>query len=88
MNENEHLNLHGYHLTQSTWRKVQNLGLSELHKENGEIRHFCGMLDGLSFLPLEQVPQSYLREIAPSELELLIDYFGENYVSGSNCNHI
>ena len=67
MNENEHLNLHGcfYHLTQSTWRKFQNLGLSELYKENVEIRHFCDMLDGLSFLPLEQVPQgmAYIREI-------------------------
>ena len=86
MHENEHLNLHGcfYHLTQSTWKKVQNLGLSVLYQENEEIRHFCGMLDGLSFLPLEQVPQgmAYLREIAPPELEPLVDYFDENYVSG------
>ena len=42
------------------------------------------MLDGLSFLPLEQVPHgmAYLREIVPPELEPLVDYFDENYVSG------
>ena len=33
-----------YHLTQSTWRKVQKL--------------FCGMLDGLAFLPVGDVPDS------------------------------
>ena len=45
------------------------------------------MLDGLSFLPLEQVPQgmAYLREIVPPELEPLVDYFDENYVSTSTA---
>ena len=44
-----------YHLTQATWRKVQELGLSQYYKENGSFRHFCGMLDGLAFLPLSHV---------------------------------
>ena len=42
-----------YHLTQSTWRRVQQ-GLSVRYKEEDEIKQFCGMLDGLAFLPPER----------------------------------
>ena len=33
-----------YHLTQSTWRKIQALGLVDLYRdEDDRFRHFCGM---------------------------------------------
>ncbi|KAG1662801.1 hypothetical protein GQR58_020745 [Nymphon striatum] len=41
-----------YHLTQSTWRKIQDLGLANHYKDDDEFRIFVGMMDGLAFLPL------------------------------------
>lgn len=74
-----------YHLTQSTWRKLQSLGLVELYKTNDEVKHFCGMLDGLAFLPEDQVAQgmAYLLDNTPPGLEPLVDYFNATYVTGT-----
>ena len=33
-----------YHLTQSTLRKIQNLGLMDMYNNDEQFRHFCGML--------------------------------------------
>ena len=41
-----------YHLTQSTWCKLQSEGLQPLYRDDANIRQFCGMLDGLAFLPV------------------------------------
>ena len=38
-----------HHLTQATWRKIQNLGLTALYKESEGIRMFYGMMYGLGF---------------------------------------
>jgi hypothetical protein len=44
-----------FHLTQSTWRKIQELpGLSAMYKDTESLRHFCGMLDGLAFVPIRR----------------------------------
>ena len=42
---------HGWfhHLTQATWRKIQNLGLTVLYTESKDIRMFCDMMDGMGF---------------------------------------
>ena len=32
-----------YHLCQSTWRKIQELGLAQLYKDNNEVKVFCGV---------------------------------------------
>ena len=40
-----------YHLSQSTWRKLQELGMTELYRNDDEVKHFRGMLDRLAFLP-------------------------------------
>jgi len=73
-----------YHLTQSTWRKIQELGLTNLYREDDNFKLFVGMLDGLAFLPLNQVPAGMhlLRNIAPDEAEDLVNYFDTTYVSG------
>jgi hypothetical protein len=44
-----------FHLCQSTWRKIQTLGLATMYKENDEAKQFCGMIDGLAFLPLSDI---------------------------------
>ena len=36
-----------YHLTQSTWRRIQHLGLVQQYNSDDEFRQFYGMLDGL-----------------------------------------
>ena len=43
-----------FHL-QSTWRKVQELGLTQLYKENDDVMLFVGMIDAAAFLPLTDV---------------------------------
>ncbi|KAG1713953.1 hypothetical protein GQR58_002021 [Nymphon striatum] len=57
-----------YHLTQSTWRKIQDLGLANHYKDDNEFRIFVGMMDGLAFLPLAEVPDGMqlLRDTAPT----------------------
>ena len=44
-----------FHLCQSTWRKIQEIGLVTTYRDNEEIRLFCGMLDALAFLPVDEV---------------------------------
>ena len=74
-----------YHLTQSTWHHIQAEGLQARYREDDNIRHFCGMLDGLAFLPVPMVSDgmAYIRETAPEEMVPIIDYFDSNYVSGA-----
>ena len=49
-----------YHLTQSTWRKIQELGLSYQYKASPDIQHFVGMMDGLAFLQVADVYEGNL----------------------------
>ncbi|KAG7177330.1 hypothetical protein Hamer_G000652 [Homarus americanus] len=77
-----------YHLTQSTWRKIQELGLSTQYNVNAEFRLFCGMIAALAFLPLEDVIEGmrYLKTVIPQdppEAEELLMYFDRTYASGS-----
>ena len=53
----DHVSNHGcfYHLSQSTWRKIQDLGMVELYKSCNGTKLFWGMIDGLAFLPVNQV---------------------------------
>ncbi|KAH3883009.1 hypothetical protein DPMN_006957 [Dreissena polymorpha] len=50
-----------------------------------EIRHFCGMLDGLAFLPVDDVASgmAYLKQSAPDVLTSVVHYFDATYVSGA-----
>ncbi|KAL8577385.1 hypothetical protein ACOMHN_060207 [Nucella lapillus] len=76
-----------YHLSQSTWRKIQELGLAPRYHADQEFRLFCGMMDGLAFLPLNDVQEgmAFLRINLPQdppEVEDLLNYFDQTYVSG------
>lgn len=82
------IQIHGcfYHLTQSTWRKIQNLGLVPLYRSNEEVKLFCGMLDALAFLPVQEVQEGldHLKANIPhDDLDPLISYFEATYVTGS-----
>ncbi|KAK4883089.1 hypothetical protein RN001_006408 [Aquatica leii] len=57
------------------------LGLVNLYKENEGFNHFCGMIDGLAFLPPRDVRREmlHLREVAPAEAEDLLNYFDATY---------
>ena len=74
-----HVNIHGcfYHLTQSTRQKIQKLGLSTVYRDDDDVKHWCGMLDALAFLPLADVAEgmSYTRANMPmgDGLESLAD---------------
>jgi len=59
-----HVETHGcfFHLTQATWRRIQSEGLSNLYKTNVDFRPFCGMLDGLAFLPVQEVKHGKLKQ--------------------------
>ena len=73
-----------YHLTQSTCRQIQSLGLTNMYKDDNEFRLFCGQLDALAFLPLWEVHEGmqYIKQTMPEAAEPLVDYFDRTYVSG------
>ena len=73
-----------YHLTQSTWRRIQELGLTTLYKEDDDVKLFCGMLDALAFLPVDRVKDGmrHLKTVIPDGVYDLVEYFDSTYVSG------
>lgn len=73
-----------YHLTQSTWRKIQSLGLTDQYREDEEFRLYCGQLDALAFLPVDRVEEgmAFIRRTMPPAAVDLVNYFDETYVSG------
>lgn len=74
-----------YHLTQSTWQKIQDLGLTNHYKESEDFRQFCGQIDSLAFIPVEAVPagMQLLKSRCPEEAAPLLEYFDQTYVSGT-----
>ena len=82
----EHVNIQYcfYHLTQSIWRKIQSLGLTNLYESNDDFHLFCGQIDALAFLPVDEVSEgmAFLRESAPDEAAPLLEYFDTTYVTG------
>ena len=80
--------IHGcfFHLCQSTWRKIQSLGLTNRYKTDKNVQEFCGVLDALAFLPENDVLEgmTYLRSICPDSLDALVCYFDQTYVTGTH----
>lgn len=86
-----HISIQGcfYHLTQSTWRKIQELGLSTMYKENASFRLFYAKIDALAFLPDAahvKLGMFHLKSIAPPQGMELLQYFDSTYVSGTYRN--
>ena len=74
-----------YHLTQNTWRKIQQLSLVDQYMTDDNVKLFCGMIDGRAFLPVDAVADGmgYLKDNTSDGLEGLLEYFDKTYVSGS-----
>ena len=64
---------------------VQQLGLVDQYHTDEEFKLFCGMLDGLAFLPLTDVTEgmTFLKGCTPEGTEALVEYFDSTYVTGS-----
>ena len=80
-----------FHLTQSVWRKVQNVGLVEKYTNSNEIRSFVKALCSLAFLPENEVDETFeelQEEIETYEnirgLKELYDYFEDTYIGRLN----
>ena len=73
-----------FHLTQSTYRKIGNLGLTILYKEDDEFALFASKIDALALLPVADVKRgmAHLKSICDERGEGLLKYFDETYVNG------
>ena len=78
-----------FHLCQSTWRKVQELGLVQSYKSNTDVKKLVRMIDAVAYLPEPDVPAGiqYLQQNIPvcadtDQLRDLLTYFDTTYVSG------
>ena len=72
-----------YHLCLSTWRHVQELGLTALCMANDDVKKFVGMMDGLAFLPVQDNSAGVVivRNFMPNPaLAPLLTYFLQTYV--------
>ena len=74
-----------YHLPQATWRKIQELGLVPRYSTDEEFKLFGGQIDGLAFLPSEDIPagMTSLRDNTPDGADEQLLYFDRTYVTGS-----
>jgi hypothetical protein len=58
-----------YHLTQATWRRKQQLGLVPFYRQSDDFRLFCGIVDGLALLPVDDLQNGIhlLRTLCPAD---------------------
>ena len=74
-----------YHLCQSTWRHIQQLGLTNLYRTRDDVKIFVDMMDVLAFLPLAHINAgvAILQNVCPDpSLIPLLVYFLDTYVQG------
>ncbi|CAK9290539.1 unnamed protein product [Gordionus sp. m RMFG-2023] len=59
-----------YHLCQSTHRKIKKLCLESQYRTDEALSFFCGMLDGLAFVPLCDMgnAMAFLRSVTLSNV--------------------
>ena len=79
-----------FHLCKNTWKHIQNLGLAVIYQNDDQVKLWCGMLDGLAFLPVNDVAAGmiHLRQNVPAVFAPLLQYFDETYVSGKFCTSV
>lgn len=75
-----------YHFCPSTYRKLQEIDLSDRYKKSkdDESRKFCYMIDSLAFLSLNEVT-NYLKSTKTKRtdwIRRLLLYFETTYVNG------
>ena len=79
-----------FHFTQAIWRRIQELGLVTLYKENPEVRAWLGKFKSLAFVPLNLVENAfnYLISIQPhsphvDKFNLFYNYIRTTWLDGS-----
>jgi len=74
-----------YYLTETIWRKIQELGLVPQYRDDEDFKLFCEKVDALTFLPIEDIPAEimYIRDNTTPGAEDLLDYFNQTYVNGT-----
>ncbi|KAE9522733.1 hypothetical protein AGLY_016842 [Aphis glycines] len=77
-----------FHLYQSVWRQIQQLGLVKLYKKNKRISQECKMMTSLAFLSIDDIviEISHMYIQFSQEFLPLISYFDRTYISGNNNN--
>ena len=77
-----------FHLGQCLWRKVQDLHLANLYRDDENVRIYVKMLLALSFVPTTDVTEAFemLVESCPRQLDPVFDYWEDNYVGRQRCN--
>jgi len=73
-----------FHLSQSTWRKIQSSGLVNLYGTNEEFSLKIRQMLALAFIPSENIPAAFdeLKATFPPEAEEVVQWFEDNYVHG------
>lgn len=83
----DHITIKGcfYHLTQSVHRKIQELGLENLYRNDEAFSEYCRKLDSLAFLPTTDVKagMDYLKSVMCDDAIDLVTYFDSTYVNGT-----
>ena len=73
-----------FHLGQSVWRKVQNLGLREAYLGSEELRTSIKMMTAVAFLPPDEVVAGFeALQASPHYVEAaapIYDYFEDTYI--------
>ena len=77
-----------FHFTQRLWRKVQEVGLTSLYKQEKEISDVIRMCAALAFLKPEDVEEGWLfiHSVAPDDTKLteFLDYFINQWLENSS----
>lgn len=75
----------GFHFYQAIFRKIQELGLSNLYRTNRKIQHTCRKLMTLNLLPHRFIPEVFYSMKANSSriTRPLFDYFEKNWLKNT-----
>ncbi len=79
-----HNNYCFFHLSQSSWRRIQSSGHTTTYTQNLNYRERAIMLLCLAFVPPEDVVKSFdtFSLHLSTELEEVFDYFKDHYIGG------
>ena len=73
-----------FHFAQTIWRKIQDLGLAGLHKENDEMRKVVKSLVALALIPSEDVHLAFCKifETLPPDTPLMpfLEYYENTWL--------
>ncbi|XP_050063222.1 uncharacterized protein LOC126552545 [Aphis gossypii] len=79
-----------FHFTQCLWRKIQDVGLASVYKQNEDIRMHVRKCGSMAYLPLDKIDDAWLiiQSTAPDDVKLteFNDYFVENWLDSATIS--